>query len=228
MDLSTCIFILVVIFVVVAMAVAITIMMMSSWRSSVMGAAEKTRGESPPTIYTIGHSTRPIKDFISVLKKYHIDTLVDVRSLPGSTTNPQYNREDLEKMLSRCSIDYVWMESLGGRRRPDKNSDVNQGWHHSSFRGYADYMQTEAFASALSALMALAKRKTVAIMCAEVLPWRCHRSLIADALMVRKWRVVEIYNETKAVDHVLTSFASVDGTRVTYPGSGPLTLESKK
>lgn len=170
------------------------------------------------TIYTIGHSTRPIEDFISLLRRYGIERIVDVRTVPRSRTNPQFNRDELERILPEAGIDYVHMKDLGGLRKTAKDS-INTGWRNDSFRGYADYMQTPDFADALSRLIEVAETKSTAIMCAEILPWRCHRSLIADALVVRGIDVVEIMSETESRPHKMTPFAHVEGEAITYPAA---------
>lgn len=167
-------------------------------------------------IHSVGHSTRSIGEFIDLLKHYGIEQVVDVRTVPRSRKNPQFNREELERVLPEVKIDYVHMKELGGLRHPKRDS-INTGWENESFRGFADYMQTPEFAAALSRLIELAERKLTAIMCAEILPWRCHRSLIADALMVRGIEVIEIIDQTESRPHKLTSFAQVDGENVTYP-----------
>ncbi len=171
-------------------------------------------------IWTIGHSTRPIEDFIAVLKHYGIELLADVRTVPGSRKNPQFNSQELAKSLAAAGIEYVHLKNLGGLRKVRKDSP-NTGWHNESFRAYADYMQTPEFEQALDELIELASRKRTAIMCAEALPWRCHRSLIADALLVRGVEVVEIFTETKAQAHKMTGFAVVRDGKVTYPDSSP-------
>ena len=127
------------------------------------------------TVFTVGHSTLPIERFVALLTSYGIDCLADVRTVPRSRHNPQFNADALEASLGAAAIEYVPMPALGGLRRPDKNS-INAGWRNTSFRGYADYMQTDAFRDALEALIGLSREKRVAIMCAEAVPWRCHRS----------------------------------------------------
>ena len=171
---------------------------------------------SKGTVFTVGHSTLPIERFVALLASYGIDCLADVRTVPRSRHNPQFNADALAASLGTAGIEYVPMLALGGLRRPDKSS-INAGWRNTSFRGYADYMQTDAFRVALEALIALSREKRVAIMCAEAVPWRCHRSLVADALSVRGIPVVEILSETNARMHKLTAFAHVEGERVTYP-----------
>lgn len=168
------------------------------------------------TIYTIGHSTRELNEFVSILKHYGIELLADVRSVPRSRHTPQFNEDNLTEMLPKSGVSYVHLEKLGGLRHTTKDS-VNLGWHNESFRGYADYMQTEGFPVGVDELLKLAKDKVVAIMCAEAVPWRCHRSLIGDALLVRGVKVVDIFDEHKTQDEKLTDFAEVDGLTITYP-----------
>lgn len=167
-------------------------------------------------VFTIGHSTRPLKDFIALLKQHGIERLADVRTIPRSAHNPQYNKEWLPAALARAGIAYEHLPALGGLRHARKDS-INTGFRNASFRGYADYMQTPAFAEALDALIETAAKERTAIMCAEAVPWRCHRSLIADALTVRGIAVEHIMNADKTRPHSLTSFAKVEGTRLTYP-----------
>jgi len=170
----------------------------------------------PTVMYAIGHSTRTLDDFIALLEAHAIAMLVDIRTIPKSRHNPQFNSDSLQAGLESRGIAYVHMKELGGLRKPQKDS-VNAGWRNASFRGYADYMQTRAFVSAVRRLMQLGRRQRVAIMCAEGNPLRCHRSLVADALTVRKVRVLHISGKTTAREHTLTRFAHVDGTRITYP-----------
>ena len=170
------------------------------------------------TVYTIGHSTRTIKEFIDILKHYGIEQVVDVRAIPRSRTNPQFNREELEQVLPGAGISYFYAKDLGGLRKPRKDSP-NTGWRNDSFRGYADYMQTPEFSNAIQQLMELAKHKTTVIMCAEVLPWRCHRKLIADAMVVRGFNVIEIFDKDKSQPHRLTPFALVEDQNITYPSN---------
>jgi len=168
------------------------------------------------TVWTIGHSTRSFEELVEVLRGYGIEAVVDVRTVPRSRKNPQFNRDELETKLPEAGIAYVHAKELGGLRHPAKDSP-NMGWHNDSFRGFADYMQTESFRDALEWLMSQARTAKTAIMCAETLPWRCHRSLIADALLVRGFEVVEIFDAAKSQPHKLTSFAVVDGHVITYP-----------
>jgi uncharacterized protein (DUF488 family) len=174
---------------------------------------------APLTIYTIGHSTRPSDEFVALLQAHRVRTLVDVRTIPRSRHNPQFNGETLAVTLAAAGIDYAHMKSLGGLRRPERDS-MNAGWRNDSFRGYADYMQTPAFAAAIDELVAVARSQPTAIMCAEAVPWRCHRSLIADALIARGIAAEEITSLARTTPHKLTSFAHVNGTTVTYPPEG--------
>jgi uncharacterized protein (DUF488 family) len=167
-------------------------------------------------ITTIGHSTHPIKEFIEILKAHHIQTLVDVRTIPRSRFNPQFNQTTLAKNLHKESITYVHFPELGGLRRTSKES-INTAWRNLSFRGYADYMQTPNFVHAIGKLLKTAKGENIAVMCAEGNPFRCHRSLIADALIVRKKAVWEISGKKSKKKRHLTSFARVKGTKITYP-----------
>lgn len=170
-----------------------------------------------PTVFTIGHSTRPIAAFLRLLMAHGVTQLIDVRRFPASRTNPQYNSAALERSLAEVHIAYRHMPGLGGRRQAKKDS-TNTGWTHASFRGYADYMQTAGFVREIDRVIAYAAKDRVALMCAEAVPWRCHRSLIADALVVCGVDVREISSGVRATPHELTAFAKVDGRRVTYPG----------
>lgn len=156
-------------------------------------------------IFTIGHSTRKIEYFLDILKAHHIEIVVDVRTIPKSRRNPQYNKEELKETLKKAHIRYRHLPKLGGLRHATKES-VNIGWHNLSFRGFADYMQTEAFWQGLESLEEIAKAHRTVIMCAEAVPWRCHRSLIADALTVHKWHVFHIQSKQPAKPHELTPF----------------------
>jgi uncharacterized protein (DUF488 family) len=172
------------------------------------------------TIFTIGHSTRPVEEFIALLKTYGVTCLVDIRTVPRSRHNPQFNGDALREALQPRGIEYVALRALGGLRHARKDSS-NTGWRNASFRGYADYMQTEEFGQGLEQLIALSRHRRTAIMCAEALPWRCHRSLVADALGVRGIPVIEILSETDYRPHKLTPFAHVEGNVVTYPPEQP-------
>jgi uncharacterized protein (DUF488 family) len=165
---------------------------------------------------TIGHSNRPIAVFLDMLRAHGVEILADVRTVPKSRYNPHFNRETLPQSLAQAAIDYCHLPGLGGLRHPRKDS-TNTGWRNDSFRGYADYMQTPEFEQSLAGLIALAGSRRTAIMCAEAVPWRCHRSMIADALTARGIPVFHIMSAAKADPHKLTSFARVEGGRVTYP-----------
>jgi uncharacterized protein (DUF488 family) len=169
---------------------------------------------------TVGHSTRSIEEFIRLLQLHGVTTLVDIRTVPRSRHNPQFNSDALPQSLAGAGIRYIHMPALGGLRhaRPDS---INTGWRNASFRGYADYMQTPAFAAALDELTALGRTVPTAIMCAESVPWRCHRSLVADALAARGIPVEHIMSETSRKPHTLTRFARIEGARVTYPPEQP-------
>ena len=165
---------------------------------------------------TIGHSTRSIAEFVSILKSYGVKRLVDVRTVPKSRHVPQFNSDALAKALQKEGIDYTHLKSLGGLRHAKKDS-TNTGWRNASFRGYADYMATGEFRAGLDSLLELAREKRTAIMCAEAVPWRCHRSLIGDALLVRGVHVEDILSATSRREHELTSFAKIDGLDISYP-----------
>jgi uncharacterized protein (DUF488 family) len=169
-----------------------------------------------PTIWTVGHSTRPIGEFTDLLRAHEICLLVDVRTIPRSRYNPQFNRDTLAQSLSEAGLQYRHLPELGGLRKPKKDS-LNDGWRNASFRGYADYMQMEKFQRDLEELMAYGTDMKTAIMCAEAVPWRCHRSLIADALVSRGWEVQHVMSPEKATPHVLTSFAHFEKGTLTYP-----------
>ncbi len=156
-----------------------------------------------------------------MLRAHGVERLVDVRTIPRSRHNPQFNRETLSQALHNRRISYRHLKALGGLRHADPNS-LNTGWRNASFRGYADYMQTPGFAEALEKLLALAEEKPTSIMCAEAVPWRCHRSLIADALIVRGYEVRDIMSATSAKPHRLTPIARIRGQQLTYPAEGSL------
>jgi uncharacterized protein YeaO (DUF488 family) len=192
-------------------------------RSVNHGAAFPTRHlRGRPLILTVGHSTRKRTDFMGLLRAHGVRQLIDVRTIPRSRHNPQFNRTVLSSALQRTGISYRHMAGLGGLRHARRDS-INTGWRNKSFRGYADYMQASAFKIALQKLTGLAKRKQVALMCAEAVPWRCHRSLIADALLIRGFPVEEIQSTTRTRPHLLTPWAHVEGTRITYPPGPAMT-----
>ncbi len=163
----------------------------------------------PKQIYTIGHSTRTIEQFIELLQAFEIALLADVRTIPKSRHNPQFNQDELKASLEHVGIEYLHFPELGGLRRARKDS-INTGWRNLAFRGYADYMETPEFSSALKEFETIAKMQKTAIMCAEAVPWRCHRSLLADALTVQKWKVFHIQSKKTAKEHALTPFLQID------------------
>ncbi len=172
--------------------------------------------ESLPLVLTIGHSTRTLAEFIHLLKAHGVSRVVDVRTVPRSRHNPQFNKTSLPRSLKKAGLGYVHLPGLGGLRHAKRDS-INVGWRNASFRGYADYMQTPEFEEGLGELIALADQDRLALMCAEAVPWRCHRSLIADALLVRGIRTEDIMSPTRRTVHKLTPFAKVRGTTITYP-----------
>jgi uncharacterized protein (DUF488 family) len=169
-----------------------------------------------PLICTIGHSNRPLEVFLDLLARNRIDHLLDVRTVPRSRHNPQFNQDALPASLAAAGIAYTHLPGLGGLRhaRPDS---PNTGWHNLSFRGYADYMQTPEFAEQVDRVADLARGQRCVLMCAEAVPWRCHRSMIGDALLVRGIQVEDIIGPKGRKPHLLTAFAHVEGTRLTYP-----------
>ena len=167
-------------------------------------------------VLTIGHSTRSLKEFVALLLAHGVDQLVDVRSIPRSRHNPQFNRDRLPRSLQRAGIRYRHVAGLGGLRHA-RHDSINTAWRNASFRGFADYMQTSEFKDALDQLTQLAQKRQTAIMCAEAVPWRCHRSLIGDALLVRGFRVEEIASLTRTRPHTLTSWARVKRKQLSYP-----------
>lgn len=169
-----------------------------------------------PRVLSVGHSTRSLEAFAALLRAHGVEHVVDVRTVPRSRRNPQFNRETLPAALAAYGIGYTHLASLGGLRHPRSDSP-NAAWRNLSFRGYADYMATSGFAVGLDELLALAGREHVAIMCAEAVPWRCHRALIADALLARGVPVEDILSATRRQPHRLTPFARIEGTRITYP-----------
>jgi uncharacterized protein (DUF488 family) len=172
--------------------------------------------ESQLIIFTIGHSTRTIDEFVELLKTYAVTMLVDVRTVPRSRHNPQFNKETLPSTLKSHIIKYIHMPEIGGLRRP-KHDSINLAWKNMGFRGYADYMQTQEFTEHLLKITALARENCLALMCAEALPWRCHRSLISDALVVRHVKVQHIISKTSCLNHELNEMAHMEGNQITYP-----------
>jgi uncharacterized protein (DUF488 family) len=167
-------------------------------------------------VCTIGHSNRAVGEFIDLLRLNDVECVLDIRTVPRSRHNPQFGQDVLPASLAQAGIAYLHVAGLGGLRHPRKDS-LNGGWRNTSFRGYADYMQTAEFAENVEAIIDLARTTRCVLMCAESVPWRCHRSMVADALWVRGVRVEHIINKQKRRTHTLTPFARVDGTRITYP-----------
>lgn len=178
----------------------------------------------PPRVFTIGHSTRPLSEFVELLQAHGVTQVVDVRSVPRSRHNPQFNRETLPQALQAAGIGYVHLPALGGLRHTRADSP-NKAWRNASFRGFADYMQTDDFNSGLARLLELARQGQIALMCAEAVPWRCHRSLIADALAVRGIAVEHITSIGHRHPHTLTPWAHVDGQHITYPAEQNISPE---
>ncbi len=172
-------------------------------------------------IYTIGHSTHSAEEFIAFLKAHRIECLIDVRTIPRSLYCPQFDQEALKRLLKSEKIGYRHRKELGGFRHAKKDS-INRGWKNKSFRGFADYMLTPAFQKGLEKLEKIAETKRCALMCAEALPWRCHRNLISDALSARKWKVYHIQNSNTAKRHKRTSFAKIKKRLIFYPASDDL------
>jgi uncharacterized protein (DUF488 family) len=172
-------------------------------------------------VWTVGHSTRTLEEFVALLRTHGVTLIADVRKLPRSRRHPQFNVETLPAGLTAAGLGYTHLAGLGGLRRGRPDS-INRAWTNPSFRAYADYMQTDLFAAELERLLALATRERVAIMCAEAVWWRCHRSLIADALVARGEPVLHIFGEDRAEPHVLRDFARVNDGRVSYPGEPEL------
>jgi len=168
-------------------------------------------------VLTIGHSTRTLDEFIRLLQAHAVTCVVDVRTVPRSRHNPQFNKASLPRALKKAGLDYVHLPGLGGLRHAKRDSP-NMGWRNTSFRGYADYMQTPEFEHSLEELIHVANQGRIALMCAEAVPWRCHRSLVADALLVHGIRTEDIMSPTRRHVHTLTPFAKVRGTTITYPG----------
>lgn len=169
-----------------------------------------------PLILTIGHSTRSLEEFIQLLQAYSVTEVIDIRTVPRSRHNPQFNQETLPDALNTTGINYMHFPQLGGLRHPHPNSQ-NTGWRNLSFRGFADYMQTNEFEKILERLIETARNKRIALMCAEAVPWRCHRSLIADALFVRNIKVEHILSISRSLVHSITPWALVNGISITYP-----------
>ena len=191
---------------------------MSVTKTKTAGAKERRTptAESSPIVMTIGHSTRPLDEFIRLLQAHAVTCVVDVRTVPRSRHNPQFNKTSLPRALKKAGLRYVHLPGLGGLRRAKRDS-LNLGWRNASFRGFADYMQTPEFKQSLDELIQFSTKERVALMCAEAVPWRCHRSLIADALLVHRIRTEHIMSLTRRQVHTLTPFARVRGIVITYP-----------
>lgn len=166
-------------------------------------------------VYTIGHSTRSLEEFIDILNSFKINLVVDVRTVPHSKHNPKFNRNSLSETLKTKGIKYILLPELGGLRRPRENS-VNLALKNKSFQGYADFMQTKEFSENLLKLIALTRENQLVIMCAEAVPWRCHRTLLSDALSIRKFKVKHILNENNYINHEINPLVQIEGTKISY------------
>lgn len=171
------------------------------------------------TLWTIGHSTRSLDEFLGLLAGNGIELVADVRQFPGSKRYPHFNREELESTLAQVGVGYRHYPELGGRRKDHAPDSPNSAWRVDAFNAFADYMATEEFESAIADLMERARASRTVVMCSEAVPWRCHRRLIADALTVRGWTVQDIMSPSKVDSHKLTEFARVDGLAITYPAA---------
>jgi uncharacterized protein (DUF488 family) len=167
--------------------------------------------------YTMGFSNRTWDQTVEILRAFRIERLIDIRTLPGSKHTPQFNLEHLQQALPREGVEYIHLKSLGGLRKPRKDSTLNAAWENSGFRGYADYMQTPEFEEALNQLITLLKEKTTVYCCTEGVFWRCHRQLVSDALLVRGYQTGHVFSASKVEAHKLTKFVKAEGVRVTYP-----------
>lgn len=185
-----------------------------------MGALTNGSKSSMETVYTIGHSNRPIEEFLALLREHGIERVLDIRTVPKSRHNPQFGQDQLPASLEAAGIGYAYIRELGGLRRAHRDTP-NSGWRNASFRGYADHMQTQDFKEHVEEVADMAEVTRCALMCAEAVPWRCHRSMVADALTVRGVAVEHIINKGKTKPHTLTPFAHVEGTRITYPPQAP-------
>lgn len=173
-------------------------------------------------VFTLGFSNRTWDETIEILRTFAIERLVDIRTLPGSRHTPQFNQENLSRALPEEGIEYLHLKSLGGLRKPRPGDSANAGWRNESFRGYADYMQTPEFARALNELIALLRERRTVYACTEAVFWRCHRSLVSDALEVRGYRPGHIFSAAECRPHRMTPFTRVDGLRITYPDPEPM------
>jgi uncharacterized protein (DUF488 family) len=182
-----------------------------------MQKRSRSEEQASSEVLTIGHSTRTIEEFIQLLQAHGVTRIADIRTVPRSRRNPQFNQESLPESLKKVGIGYSHFPKLGGLRRAKVDS-MNLGWRNTSFRGFADYMQTLPFEEGLSDLISMAKEDRIALMCAEAVPWRCHRSLVSDALLTRGIQVEHIMSATRRQPHAMTPFAEVNGTQIIYPG----------
>jgi uncharacterized protein (DUF488 family) len=173
---------------------------------------------SDKIIWTIGHSTKTFDDFTEILKKFDIELIADIRSLPGSRKFPQFNKENLELTLPANNINYIHIPKLGGRRKVNKDSH-NTAWRHPAFRGYADYMETDDFLSGIEELTSLAEVQKTAFMCSEALWWRCHRAMISDYLKLSGWHVLHIFSGKKVEEHSYTDPAKIVNDKLDYTSS---------
>jgi uncharacterized protein (DUF488 family) len=185
-----------------------------------------TKEARPPLVMTIGHSTHTLEEFIRLLQAHGATCVVDVRTVPRSRHNPQFNQASLPRSLKKAGLGYIHTPGLGGLRHAKRDSP-NVGWRNASFRGYADYMQTTEFAQSLEEMIRMANKDRIVLMCAEAVPWRCHRSLIADALLIRGIRTEDIMSPTRRQAHKLTPFAKVLGTTITYPAEASQSTPKK-
>lgn len=191
--------------------------------------AEESRtptAKPAPIVLTVGHSTRTLDEFIRLLQAHGVSRVVDVRTVPRSRHNPQFNKASLPRALKKAGVRYIHLPGLGGLRHAKRDS-LNVGWRNVSFRGFADYMQTPEFKQSLDELIQLATKERIALMCAEAVPWRCHRSLIADALLAHRICTEDIMSLTRRQVHTFTPFAKVRGTAITYPSENPRSTQEK-
>ena len=182
-------------------------------------ALKERKTEQKTVVFTIGHSTRPVPEFIKIIRAYGMKKVMDIRTIPKSRHNPKFNEDVLRESLEAVQIGYLHMKGLGGLRHALKDSP-NTGWRNASFRGFADYMQTAEFEENLETLIEEAKKTATVVMCAEAVPWRCHRSLIGDALLIRRVHVTHIMSAGSSRDHTLTPWAKVRGRKITYEEEG--------
>ena len=177
----------------------------------------KAPSRKPQPVFTLGHSTLPFEKFVTLLKAHGARRVIDIRTIPRSRHNPQYDQKSFSSSLRKSGLEYVHLKDLGGLRKPKADSQ-NSAWRNASFRGYADYMQTPEFENGLEKAIRLSQEKVSALVCAEALPWRCHRSLVSDAFVIRGIPVEHIFSNSRSEAHELTDFAKVRGTKITYPG----------